>query len=210
MRLYAVTDRTWLKEESLYEACLKALKGGVSFLQIREKNLDYEAYLSLSIQVRKAARAFDVPFVVNDDVRVAEEAGADGVHIGQSDTGLSKARQALGEDAIIGVSVQTLEQAITAQRGGADYLGVGAVFKTSTKKDALAVSKETLAAICQRVKIPVVAIGGIDEKNIAELSGCGLSGVAVVSALFAKEDIKGAACALKAAADHMAEGIWDR
>jgi len=193
MLLYAVTDRTWLKEQSLATQVEEALKGGVTFVQLREKKLDYDTFLEEAKRMKALCEKYHVPFVINDNVEIAIASNADGIHIGQSDGNVRDIRAKLGENKIIGVSAQTVEQAIRAQQEGADYLGVGAVFSTSTKLDADFVSYETLKSICDAVNIPVIAIGGISELNILELSGTGIDGIAVVSALFAKSEIKMAA-----------------
>lgn len=191
--LYAVTDRTWLKEESLFSRVEKSLRGGVTFLQLREKNLSEEKFLEEAISIKALAAKYRVPFVINDNIEIAVKSNADGVHIGQHDEKIEKARSALGSDKIIGVSVQTVNQALDAQRRGADYLGVGAVFTTSTKPDADSVSFETLKDICSAVNIPVIAIGGINRHNINMLEGSGITGVAVVSAIFAESNAEDAA-----------------
>ncbi|USK68826.1 thiamine phosphate synthase [Peribacillus asahii] len=190
MLLYAVTDRAWLGEQSLAEQVEQTIQGGATFIQLREKNLPYEDFLKEAQQIKRITDAYNVPFVINDNVEVAIACAADGIHIGQDDMYLSTARNMIGDDKILGVSVQTVEQARLAEQSGADYVGVGAVFTTSTKLDATALPLRTLEAICQSVSIPVVAIGGINEKNILQLSGSGIDGVAVVSAIFAKQDIK--------------------
>ena len=187
--LYAVTDRSWLGEQTLAMQVEETLIGGTTFVQLREKNLDYALFLEEAKEMKALCGKYHVPFVINDNVEIAIESDADGVHIGQSDKKISDVRAALGEDKIIGVSAQTVEQAILAQQEGADYLGVGAVFSTSTKIDADSVSFQTLKSICEAVNIPVIAIGGINENNILELSGTGIDGVAIISALFAKSDI---------------------
>lgn len=191
--LYAVTDRHWLGEETLYEQVEKALKGGSTFIQLREKELDTAHFLEEAKEIQKLCREYNVPFVINDNVEIAAEIEADGVHVGQSDMEAGDVRARLGADKIIGVSAKTVEQALLAEKHGADYLGVGAVFSTSTKTDATEVSHETLKAICEAVKIPVVAIGGITKENIKELAGCGADGIAVISAIFAQPDIEAAA-----------------
>ena len=206
MRLYAVTDSMWLNGRTLEEVVEETLQAGTTFLQIREKNLNPEAFEALARRVRKKAEKYHIPFVVNDEVELAAHIDADGVHIGQSDMELARARRILGPDKIIGVSAQTVEQALRAERGGADYLGVGAVFSTSTKADASEVSLEQLKAICETVSIPVVAIGGIGRNNIQKLKGTGIDGVAVVSAIFASGDIPGATSALRAETEKMLEG----
>ena len=190
MLLYAVTDRAWLGEQSLAEQVEQTIQGGATFIQLREKNLPYEDFLKEAQQIKKITDAYNIPFVINDNVEVAIACAADGIHIGQDDMDLSTARNMIGDDKILGVSVQTVEQARLAEKGGADYVGVGAVFTTSTKLDATALPLRTLEAICKSISIPVVAIGGINEKNILQLSGSGIDGVAVVSAIFAKQDIK--------------------
>ena len=199
--LYAVTDRRWLHGKTLTEAVRESLDGGVTFVQIREKNLDDETFTKEALQLQALCRAYHVPFVVNDNVDIARKINADGVHVGQSDMEALDVRKRLGDDKIIGVSAQTVAQAIRAEKHGADYLGVGAVFPTGSKGDAENVSFDTLKAICDAVSIPVIAIGGITEKNAEKLQGSGICGVAVISAIYAKENIKEAAekmlCAAK-------------
>lgn len=196
MLLYAVTDRAWLGGRTLAEDVEKAVRGGATFIQIREKELDDAAFLEQARAVKAVTDRYGVPFVVNDNVEVANAVGADGVHVGQSDMEAGDVRAKLGERKIIGVSVRTVEQAVLAESRGADYLGVGAVFPTSTKLDAADVSFETLREICQAVSIPVVAIGGINRENVARLAGSGIDGVAVVSAVFAAADIEKATAEL--------------
>ncbi len=203
MRLYAVTDSAWLNGRALEDDVREALKGGATFIQIREKSLDYETFRERAKRVQQVCREYQVPFVVNDEVDLAKEIAADGVHIGQSDMELERARRLLGPDKIIGVSVRTVEQALRAEAGGADYLGVGAVFHTSTKADAADVSAGELRAICQAVTIPVVAIGGIGLGNIHRLAGSGIDGIAVVSAIFGSEDIQEAARELRRKAEEL-------
>ena len=201
--LYAVTDRSWLNGETLYSQVEKALEGGATVIQLREKHLDHETFLEEAKELKKLCAKYHVPFVLDDDVELALEVGADGVHVGQSDMEAGDVRAKLGEDKIVGVSAQTVEQALLAQERGADYLGVGAVFPTSSKDDAVEVDHETVKAICEAVDIPVIAIGGITKDNVQELSGCGLCGIAVISAIFAKPDIKKATEELKAATEKM-------
>ncbi len=203
--LYAVTDRSWLNGESLYSQVEKALKGGATFIQLREKELDEETFLEEAKELKKLCREYRVPCVINDNVEIAEACGADGVHVGQSDMEAGDVRARLGEDKIIGVSADTVEQALLAQRHGADYLGVGAVFPTGSKADASDVDHETLKAICQAVKIPVIAIGGINRENVMELAGSGICGVAVISAIFGARDIEQAARDLKEETRRMVE-----
>ena len=195
--LYAVTDRSWLNGETLYAQVEKALKGGVTFVQLREKALDEQAFLEEAKEIQKLCAQYHVPFVINDNVEIAAQIGADGVHVGQSDMEAGDVREKLGPDRIIGVSAQTVEQAVRAQERGADYLGVGAVFQTGSKADAVEVSHETVRAITEAVDIPVIAIGGITKDNVSELSGTGICGIAVISAIFAQTDIEGAAQVLK-------------
>lgn len=203
MKLYAVTDRSWLGEDTLPSAVEKALMGGATFVQLREKGMDTASMAEEGREIAALCRQYGVPFVVNDDVLAAKMCGADGVHVGQSDMEALKVRELLGEDAIIGVSAGTVEEALLAQKMGADYIGVGTVFNTSTKKDAEAVALDTLREICNAVDIPVVAIGGINENNILRLSGSGIDGVAVVSAIFASPDIENAARRLNALAEEV-------
>lgn len=201
--LYAVTDRHWLGEETLYDQVKKALDGGATFVQLREKNLDREVFLAEAKEIQKLCKEYGVPFVVNDEVSIAKDIDADGVHVGQSDMEAMDVRKILGPDKIIGVSAQTVEQAIIAEKHGADYLGVGAVFTTGSKDDADDVSHETLKAICEAVSIPVIAIGGITKDNVAELAGSGICGVAVISAIFGQKDIQKATEELKFSVENM-------
>lgn len=190
MTLYAVTDRTWVKDTTLMDQVKEALEGGITFLQLREKHLSKEEFIKEAREMKELSKEYKVPFVINDNIEVALAVDADGVHIGQNDMSVEEARKLLGEDKIIGVSAHNVEEAIKAQKGGADYLGVGAVCATSTKKDANVVSKEEIKKICHTVEIPVVAIGGIKKENIKTLEGPDVDGVAVVSAIFAAKDIK--------------------
>lgn len=201
--LYAVTDRHWLGEETLYDQVKKALDGGATFVQLREKNLDREVFLAEAKEIQKLCKEYGVPFVVNDEVSIAKDIDADGVHVGQSDMEAMDVRKILGPDKIIGVSAQTVEQAIIAEKHGADYLGVGAVFTTGSKDDADDVSHETLKAICEAVSIPVIAIGGITKDNVAELAGSGICGVAVISAIFGQKDIQKSTEELKFSVENM-------
>lgn len=201
LRLYAVTDRSWLKDMTLREATEEALRGGASMIQLREKDISRIEFISEGLDMRMLCDKYCVPFIVNDDVEVAIKVSANGVHLGQDDMAVSDARSLIGDDAIIGVSVQTVEQAKKAEADGADYLGVGAVFSTSTKTDAKSVSFDTVKAICEAVSIPVCAIGGINAENVSQLSGLGLSGVAVVSAVFAADDIRKASRKLRELCD---------
>lgn len=207
MLLYAITDRTWLGDNSLANQVLEALKSGATFIQLREKNLGYDEFVTVAKEIKKITDKYNVPFVINDNVDVAVKVNADGVHIGQSDEDVINARKKLGENKIIGLSAQTVEQAIKAEKKGADYIGVGAVFNTSTKLDASSVSFETLKQICKSVTIPVVAIGGISKDNILKLSGSGVDGVAVISAIFAQDDISKATSELKKLSTEMVNTI---
>lgn len=200
MLLYAVTDRTWTGKQSLYEQITDCLKGGVTCLQLREKDLDDESFLKEAQEIKKLCHEHDVPFIVNDNVDIAIKVQADGVHIGQHDMSADKVRALIGEDMLLGVSVQTVEQALAAETAGADYLGVGAVFSTGTKTDADDVDIDTLKSICDAVEIPVVAIGGICLDNAHKLCGSGIDGIAVVSAIFAQDNIQKATSQLLAKA----------
>lgn len=201
--LYAVTDRSWLGGETLRSQVERALKGGATFIQLREKELDEGDFLEEAKEIQKLCREYHVPFVINDNVEIAAAIGADGVHVGQSDMEAGDVRRRLGPDKIIGVSAQTAEQALRAQEHGADYLGVGAVFPTGSKADATEVSRETLEEICRAVDIPVIAIGGIGRENVMELKGSGICGIAVISAIFAQKDIEAAAAELKKRVEEM-------
>lgn len=203
--LYAVTDRHWLNGATLYEQVEQALKGGATFVQLREKNLDKEHFMEEARQIKELCREYKVPFVINDSVDIALEMDADGVHVGQSDMEAGDVREKLGPDKIIGVSAQTVEQALLAEKRGADYLGVGAVFHTGSKADATEVSRETLKEICAAVKIPVVAIGGITKDNLKELSGSGICGIAVISAIFAQPDIEAGTRELRKRTEEMVQ-----
>lgn len=188
--LYAITDRTWLKDRRLADDLELALLGGATIVQVREKDLDEQLFLKEAKELKVLCDKYKVPMIINDNVDIAKLVDASGVHIGQSDAEIKEARRKLGEAKIIGVSVRTVEEALKAEQSGADYLGVGAVFTTLTKKDAKAVELKVLKEICQSVEIPVVAIGGITKDNLMELKASGIAGVAVISAIFAKKDIK--------------------
>ena len=197
LNLYAITDRHWLNGRTLYSVVKESLEGGVTFLQLREKELDEEHFLEEARELQKLCKEYQVPFVINDNVDIAAAINADGVHVGQSDMEAGDVRAKLGPDKIIGVTAKTVEQAVLAQERGADYLGVGAVFHTDSKADAKEISFDTLKDICKAVSIPVIAIGGITEENVKELAGTGICGVAVISAIYAQSDIKKAAENLK-------------
>lgn len=197
MLLYAVTDRAWLNGRKLADDVKEALEGGVTFLQLREKELGEEEFLKEAVELKQLAEEYRIPFVINDNVEIAKACDADGVHVGQDDACVEEVRKVLGKDKIIGVSVHTVEEAKLAEEQGADYIGVGAVFPTSTKLDVDNMPKETLRAISESVDLPIVAIGGINMDTVAGLQGTGVHGVAVVSAIFAKEDKKEAAKQLR-------------
>ncbi len=203
MLLYAVTDRAWVGEKTLYQQVEEALKGGATCLQLREKDLSNEAFLAEAFEIKDLCKEYQVPFIINDNVEVAVKCDADGIHVGQHDMAAQNVRAKIGDKMLLGVSAQTVEQAILAERSGADYLGVGAVFATSTKADADTVSHDTLKEICAAVSIPVVAIGGIYHHNILALKGTGVDGVALVSAIFASKDITAACKELKALSQEM-------
>lgn len=189
MTLYAITDRSWLKPgESLSEPVEELLKAGITCLQLREKEADDELFLKEALELKALCSRYQVPFIINDRVDIAKEAGADGVHVGLSDMGIEKAREILGDGFVIGGSAHNVAEALAAQKAGADYIGCGAVFGSKTKPDVTTLPAEELKAICQAVNIPVVAIGGIKQENIHYLTGTGIDGVSVISALFAAED----------------------
>ena len=203
--LYAVTDRHWLNGRALKDVVKESLDGGATFLQLREKELDEESFYEEAVEIKKLAHEYGVPFVINDNVDIAVRMDADGVHVGQNDMEAGDVRAIIGPDKILGVSAETVEQAVLAEKRGADYLGVGAVFPTGSKDDAEDVSHETLKAICDAVSIPVIAIGGITEENTPELAGSGICGIAVISAIYASKDIKAATARLKEVTRKMVE-----
>lgn len=203
--LYAVTDRHWLGNETLYSQVEKALKGGATFMQLREKNLDEASFLEEAKEIQALCKTYGVPFVVNDNVAIAKAIDADGVHVGQNDMEAGDVRAIIGPDKILGVSAQTVEQAKLAEERGADYLGVGAVFPTGSKDDAVEVDHQTLKAICRAVDIPVIAIGGITPENTGDLAESGICGIAVISAIFGQKDIETATRQLKEITKEMVE-----
>lgn len=190
MRLYAVTDRSWLRGQTLLEQVEQALIGGATLVQLREKELDEETFMREAVDMAKLCHRYGVPLLINDNVDIARRSGADGVHVGQDDMEAASVRSILGSDMIVGVTAKTVEQALRAQDAGADYLGSGAVFGSTTKLNAKPMTKELLKSICNAVTIPVVAIGGINRNNILELTGTDIDGVAVVSGIFAAADIE--------------------
>lgn len=198
LKLYAITDRSWMKEgDTLGELVEQAILGGATIVQLREKYLMGEELKALALEIQRVCKLYRVPFIVNDDVALAKEIDADGVHVGQSDMAVKEARALLGMDKIVGATAKTIEQALAAEKEGADYLGSGAVFGTTTKLDAKPMSMELLNAICEAVRIPVVAIGGIEESNIEQLKNTKIAGAAVVSGIFAKDNIRAAAECLR-------------
>ena len=203
MLLYAVTDRAWTGKRTLYQQVEAALKGGVTCVQLREKALDETAFLQEARDICALCRRYGVPFIVNDNVDVAVACGADGVHVGQEDMEAGEVRRRVGEDMILGVSVHMVEEARQAVRNGADYLGLGAVFPTGTKTDADVMPGDMIRAICGAVDVPTVAIGGLNRSNILQLSGSGVDGAALVSAIFGAEDIEGVCRELRALAEEM-------
>ena len=203
MLLYAVTDRTWSGEQTLYEQVEAALKGGVTCVQLREKELDEAAFLQEAKDICALCRRYHIPFIVNDNVDIAVACGADGIHVGQEDMVAGEVRRRVGDAMILGVSVHTVDEARQAVHDGADYLGLGAVFPTSTKADADQMTSETLRDICSAVDVPIVAIGGINRDNLLSLAGSGVDGAALVSAIFSAEDIERNCQELRALAERM-------
>ena len=203
MTLYAVTDRSWLGERTLAQVVEKVLRGGATFRQLREKDLGEAAILAEAREIQAIAARYRVPFVINDSVDIALACDADGVHVGQTDLMGRDVRALIGPDKILGITANTVELAVAAEKAGADYIGTGAVFGTTTKQNAKNLSLDTLKAICQAVSIPVVAIGGINGDNLPRLAGTGAAGAAVVSALFAQKDPEEAARRMRALADKM-------
>lgn len=203
LRLYAVTDRFWVGKQSLYEQVEDALKGGVTCVQLREKTLDEANFLKEAREIRQLCKRYGVPFLINDNLEVAIACGADGVHVGQDDLPVTEVRRRVGDGMIVGVSAHNVEEAKRAVAGGADYLGAGAVFGTTTKSNVTPLSHATLREICEAVEIPVVAIGGITKDNVLQLRGAGVRGVAVVSAIFAAQDIQDACRELRALSEQI-------
>ncbi|MBQ7944570.1 MAG: bifunctional hydroxymethylpyrimidine kinase/phosphomethylpyrimidine kinase [Lachnospiraceae bacterium] len=195
--LYAVTDRAWVGRQTLYEQIEDALKGGATIVQLREKNLDEQAFIEEAIKIKELCHRYQVPLIINDNIEVALKCGADGVHLGIEDVPVAMVRERVGKDFIIGATAKTVEQAKNAEAAGADYLGVGAVFPSPTKKNAIRITKEQLKEICESVAIPAVAIGGISLENMQEIKGGGMDGIALVSAIFAAEDIQQVTTKLK-------------
>ena len=203
LRLYAVTDRTWTEKQTLFQQVEAAVKGGATGVQLREKELDEAAFLQEAKEICALCRRYNVPFIVNDNVDIALACGADGVHVGQEDMAAGDVRCRAGKDIILGVTVHTVEEARQAVLNGADYLGLGAVFPTGTKTDAEQMPGDMLRAICDSVELPIVAIGGINRDNLFKLSGSGVDGVALVSAIFSAEDIEETCRELRALSEKM-------
>lgn len=201
LRLYAVTDHRWLRGRSLESAVEEAILGGATMIQLRDKNMTEADIIAEAVTIRRLCERYQVPFIVNDSAEIALACGADGVHVGQDDDSITYARAVLGPGAVIGATAHNVEEAVRAEQQGADYLGCGAAFGSATKKDARPIDRAEYRRITSAVHIPVVAIGGITEDNIAGLAGAGLSGAAVVSAIFAAEDIRSAAERLRIKAD---------
>ncbi len=203
MLLYAVTDRSWTGRQSLYEQVEAALKGGVTCVQLREKDMDDDAFTAEAVRIGALCRRYGVPFIINDNVEVALRSGADGVHVGQDDLNAARVRERAGDGLIIGVSAHSVEEALEAVANGADYLGVGSMFATSTKSNVKRLNNDILRAICEAVDIPVVAIGGIGKSNILSLKGTGVDGAALVSAIFSAEDIESECRVLRGLSEEM-------
>ena len=202
--LYLVTDRDVLRGRDLIKCIEDSILGGVTLVQLREKNVTSREFYEIAIKVKEVTSRYNIPLIINDRLDIALAIDADGLHIGQKDLPASVARKILGKDKILGVSAATLQESLKAEKDGADYLGVGAVFSTSTKKDTRDVSYETLSSITSSVNIPVVAIGGINEKNVTKLKESNIDGIAVISCILGKEDVKGAA---EKMLDRFKEGI---
>lgn len=203
MRLYAVTDRAWVGGQTLYQQVESALKGGVTCVQLREKELDEEAFLKEAFELHDLCKKYNVPFFINDNVDIAIRCHAEGIHVGQEDMAAAQVRRRVGDEMMIGVSVHSVEEALEAVRHGADCLGVGAAFSTHTKADVDVLPDGMMKAICDAVDIPVVAIGGIHKENLLRLKGTGVNGVALVSAIFGAEDIEAECRELKALAEQL-------
>lgn len=195
--LYVVTDRNWEGEQTLYEQVESALKGGATIVQLREKKITEEEFVNEAVQIKELCHKYHVPLIINDNVDVALKSGADGVHVGIEDTPVAEIRNRVPDNFIIGATCKTVEQAEAAQQAGADYMGVGAVFPSPTKKNAIRITGEQLKTICSSVSIPAVAIGGLDLENVMEIKGCGMSGIAVVSAVFSSDNIEKTTVRLK-------------
>lgn len=205
VKLCVVTDRTWLGERKLADLVKETLQGGATMIQLREKKMGFDEYIQEAKEIKKVTDLYNIPLIINDQIEVAMAVNADGVHVGQKDMFAKDVRILIGPNKIIGVSARTVEQAILAEENGADYIGVGAVFSTTTKLDAKNISFETLQAICKSVSIPVIAIGGISENNLLQLKGSGVDGVAVISAVFAQPDIQEATNRIRKLTEEIAQ-----
>ena len=203
--LYAVTDREWVGKQTLLEQIEDALKGGATIVQLREKKMDKDRFIEEAVQVRALCHEYNVPLIINDNVEVALKSGADGVHVGIEDAPVAEIRKRVSADFIIGATCKTVEQARAAEAAGADYMGVGAVFPSPTKTNAIRITNEQLRNIVSSVSIPAVAIGGIGYDNVCEIKGSSVSGVAVVSAIFGAENIEKATALLKERVKTVAE-----
>lgn len=203
MLLYAVTDRAWVGRQTLAEQVADAIKGGATGVQLREKHMPMVDFLVEAREIKALCAKHHVPLFIDNNVDVAVACGADGIHIGQDDMPLDEVRRIVGDKMMIGVSAHSVDEAVAAEKGGADYLGAGAVFGSKTKNDTHVLPRETLRAICNAVSIPVVAIGGIDEENIGELAGTGVAGAAIISAIFSANDITAACQRLRKASEAM-------
>lgn len=195
--LYAITDRRWLGNKTLSKAVEEAVKGGVTFIQVREKDTPYDEFKKIALEVKAVTDKYNVPLIINDNVALAKEIDAEGVHVGGEDMSVAQAREILGNNKIIGATARTYERALKAAAEGADYLGIGAVFDTATKSGTTHMIKELSCKISSAVNIPIVAIGGINSENVLELEGYGIDGVAVVSAIFKSENIEKSACIMR-------------
>ncbi|MDD6084895.1 MAG: thiamine phosphate synthase [Oscillospiraceae bacterium] len=201
--LYGITDSKLSENRDFFEMAEKALEGGVTIMQLREKNLEKNAFIEKACKLKEICHKYNVPLIIDDDLDVAVESKADGIHVGADDISVEEIRKVTSKDFIIGATAKTVEQAILAEKSGADYLGVGAVFPSPTKKNAIRIDEKKLKEICQSVKIPAVAIGGINFENANKLSNCSISGIAVVSAIFAENDILNAAKRLRKKAESL-------
>ncbi len=192
LKLYAITDRRWLKNKTLPQAVEEAIKGGSTLIQLREKDISYDKFKQIALEVQKVTKRLGVPLIINDNIELCKEIDADGVHVGAEDMSVKKAREILGSEKIIGGTARTLERAVKAYNEGADYIGIGAVFATSTKEGTTHMTRELAREIHSTVNIPAVAIGGINEDNVSKLWDYGVKGIAVVSAVFASDNITSA------------------
>ncbi|WP_455683934.1 thiamine phosphate synthase [Thomasclavelia sp.] len=202
LKLYLVSDRQWLNGRKLTDDLEKAILGGVTIIQLREKNLNNEEFINIAYDVKKLCQKYNIPLIINDNLEVALAVDSDGIHIGQDDIPASIVRKKIGANKILGVSVHNIEEAIQARHDGADYVGVGAIFPTETKNDATNVKLDKLQKICDNIDIPVVAIGGITIDNISKLKNISISGVAVVSAIMKANDIMAASSQLVRKLEH--------